>query len=106
MSQIDLRPFLADPSALPKATTLLREAGIRALLLHLKAGDEIPEHQASGAITVQCLQGEVSFSVAGSKIPLSPGVLIGVPPGSPHSLAAGQESLLLVTMSEPAPANS
>lgn len=103
MSQIDLRPHLLNPSALPKATTLFREGGLRMVLLHLKAGDRIPEHQAPGPISVHCLQGEPSFSVSGDEFLLSPGLVITVPAAAPHALSAPKDSLLLVTMAEPAP---
>jgi len=102
MNQIDLRPFVDDPSALPKATTLLRESGQRILLLHLKSGEQIPEHQTSGAITVHCLKGQVTFSARTETVELSPGLLISLGPGSPHSLLANQESVLLVSVSEQA----
>ncbi len=100
MNQTDLRPFLSDPAALPRSTTLLRESGLRILLLHVKDTEGIPEHHTAGAISVQCLKGEVNFFVGGEESQLTPGLLISVPPGSPHSLVARQESLLLVTISE------
>ena len=61
MNQTDLHPFLSDPAALPRSTTLLRESGLRILLLHVKDTEGIPEHHTAGAISVQCLQGEVNF---------------------------------------------
>jgi quercetin dioxygenase-like cupin family protein len=106
MKQLDLRPFLADGSPQPKAATLLRESGLRVLLLHLEDGEEIPEHQTSGAITVHCLKGNVSFVAGAEKLDLNSGVLVSLPPGSPHSLVANGTSVLLVTVSEQLPARS
>ncbi len=101
MNPTDLNAFLADPSALPRSTTILRENGLRCLVLHLKAGEQIPEHQARGAISVHCLQGEVRFSAGEEKVELRAGLLITLASGLPHALVAQQESVLLVTMSEP-----
>lgn len=100
MNQTDLRPFLSDPAALPRTTTVLRENGLRVVLFHLKAGEEIPEHQTRGAITVHCLKGEAVFRNAAESIELTDALLISLPPGSPHSVAARQDTLLLVTVSE------
>ena len=103
MNQTELSPFLADPGPLPKSQTLLRESGLRVMLLHLKSGERIPEHHAPGAITVHCLQGEVDFFVAGAKVELRAGTLIGVEPKAQHRLNAHQESLVLVTLWEQVP---
>lgn len=101
MNRSALRPFLADPSVLPRSTTLLRENGLRCLLLHLKSGEEIPEHSAPGAISVHCLQGHVLFSEGEATAELHPGELLTVPANAPHALQAREESLLLVTLSQP-----
>ncbi len=87
-------------NALPRSTTLLRESGLRTLLLRLKSGERIPEHQTRGAITVLCWKGQVSFSTREDAVELTPGLLIGLAPGAPHSLVAQQDSLLIVTVSE------
>ena len=101
MTQVNLQEFLRDTSGLGRTTTLSRERGLRAILLHLKADEEIPEHQTRGAITVQCLKGEVIFSSGDEHVELGQASLIGLAPGRPHSVAAQQDTLLLVTISEP-----
>jgi quercetin dioxygenase-like cupin family protein len=104
MTQADLQEFLNKPAAaLPRTTTLFREAGLRGLLLHLNAGERIPEHQTRGAIMVQCLAGKGAFLIAGDRVELRQGLLISVPPAVSHSvMAAGDEHLLLlVAVSEP-----
>jgi quercetin dioxygenase-like cupin family protein len=99
MKQADLRSFAPDTSAPPRSTTLFQESALRTLLLHLKSGERIPEHQTRGAITVQCLQGQVSFSSGEETVELTAGLLIGLPPAAPHSVLARQDSLLIVTAS-------
>jgi quercetin dioxygenase-like cupin family protein len=99
MNHCDLNALLA--SALPRSATILRENGLRCLMLHLNAGEEIPSHRARGAITVHCLRGEVRFCAGEEEFLLRAGLLISLSQDSPHSLSALQESVLLVTMSEP-----
>jgi quercetin dioxygenase-like cupin family protein len=102
MRQLDLQEHLANKASLPRTTTLFREAGIRALLLHLKPGEAIPEHQTRGPISVHCLAGEGSFFVSDNRVSLRPGVLISLPGSFQHSVEAGERDdlLLLVHISE------
>lgn len=102
MNQADLRPFLSDSASLPRSTTLLREGGLHVILLHLKSGEQIPEHHANGAISVHCVQGEVSFSAGEENVELAAGMLISLAAKRPHSLVARQNSLVLVSRTEPA----
>ena len=101
MNQTDLQSLINDTTELPRRTTLLREDGLRTVLLHLKAGEQIPEHQTRGAITVQCLKGQALFLRGEEAIQLTPALVISVPPGKLHSVSAPEDTLLLVTISEP-----
>lgn len=103
ITQTDLQPFISDSAGLGRTTTLSRENGLRTLLLHLNAGEEIPEHRTRGAITVYCVKGQASFVSRDERMELSPALLISLAPDVPHSLIAKQETLLLVTISEPVP---
>ena len=96
--------FLEQRSALPRTTTLFRESGLRTLLLHLKAGERIPEHQTRGAILVHCLAGQGAFFTADERVELRPGVLISLPGLVLHSVIAaeGEDILVLVAVSEAA----
>jgi quercetin dioxygenase-like cupin family protein len=100
MTQTDVQPFVSDSAGLPRTTTLSRENGLRTLLLHLKAGEQIPEHQTRGAITVYCLKGQATFVSGDERAELSPALLISLAPEMPHSVVAQQDTLLLVTVSE------
>jgi quercetin dioxygenase-like cupin family protein len=68
--------------------------------LHLKAGEQIPEHQTPGARTVHCLKGEAIFLSGDERAELRPTLMIGLTPGRPHSVVAQQDTLLLVTVSQ------
>jgi quercetin dioxygenase-like cupin family protein len=100
MNHTDLQACLGDTAGLARTTTLFRENGLRTLLLHLKAGEHIPEHQTRGAITVHCLQGEATFSGGNEHVALKPAALISLPPAQAHSVTAEQETVLLVTLWE------
>lgn len=97
MNPIQLSAGLAD---LPRSTTIFRQDGLRGLLLYLKADEAIPEHHTRGAISVQCLQGDVRFSTGGEACDLQAGLLLSLAAGAPHALQARQDSLLLVTIAE------
>jgi quercetin dioxygenase-like cupin family protein len=106
MTWADLENICANTAAFPRTTPLFREAGLRTLLLHLKAGENIPEHQTRGALLVHCLAGRGVFAAGDERTELRPGILISVPPSAPHSVtaAADDELLLLVAISEAVPA--
>ena len=102
MTPADLTDFLSNQGGLPRTTTLFRQPGLRTLLLHLNAGERIPEHQTRGAIVVHCLGGKGGFFVGADRAELRPGSLLSVPPDAAHSVAAAEDEqlLLLVTVSE------
>lgn len=100
MNQAELATYTSDFGLLSRTTQLVREAGMRAFLLHLHASEEMPEHQVKGPITVQCLQGTVLFSTNEESVELISGSIISLPGGVPHRLVARTASLLLVTVRE------
>ncbi|HEY4087953.1 MAG TPA: cupin domain-containing protein, partial [Bryobacteraceae bacterium] len=96
MTSADLENLRANTVAFPRTTPLFRETGLRTLLLHLKPGENIPEHQTRGALLVHCLAGRGAFAEGEGRTDLRPGILISVPPSEPHSVtAAADEELLL-----------
>lgn len=106
MNQADLHSLLNSKIALPRATALLRERGLRAVLFHLKAGEELPEHQTRGAIAIQCLNGLSMLLAGDERVEVTPALLISLAPGVPHTLIAREDTVLLVTISEQIPAQS
>lgn len=79
-------------------TTLAKAATFELIRLVLPAGKEIPSHKARGEITVQCLEGRVSFSCYGQVRELSPGDLLYLAAGELHALKAIEHSALLITL--------
>ena len=81
-----------------KTTTLAKTANLELIRLVLPAGKEIPTHQASGEITVQCLEGRVAFTAEGKTQELTTGHLLLLAAGEPHAVKGIEDSSLLVTI--------
>lgn len=84
------------------ARTLHKAAGMRLVLNVMKAGTEIKPHQASGPITVQCLEGHIHFSTAESTVNLRPGDMLTLDAHIRHSVEAIEEAAFLLTIAMPA----
>lgn len=81
-----------------KTTTLVKSDHLELIRLVLPAGKEIPMHQAHGEITVQCLEGRISFTAESKTQELMPGQLLYLRTGEPHALKAIEDSSVLVTI--------
>ena len=81
-----------------KTTTLVKTDDLELIRLVLPAGKEIPSHKAPGAITVQCLEGRVNFTLAEKTQELVPGQLLYLAARDPHAVSAIENSSLLVTL--------
>ena len=81
-----------------KTTTLVKTDDLELIRLVLPAGKEIPMHQAHGEITVQCLEGRVTFTAESKMHELTPGQLLYLVAGEPHALKAIEDSSVLVTL--------
>ncbi len=63
----------------------------------LPAGKAIPMHNVPGEITVQCVEGRVTFNARGKSHDIKAGHLLFLSAGEPHSVTAIEDSTLLVT---------
>ena len=79
-------------------TTLVKAASFELIRLVLPSGKEIPPHKTRGEITVQCLEGRVSFSCRGETRDLRPGDLLYLAADEIHALKAVEHTCLLVTL--------
>ena len=80
------------------AETMVKEPGLRVVLIALKAGGRLPKHRARASITVQAVEGTVRLTVEGSTIELTEGSLVAVAAGVPHDLETVAPGAVLVTM--------
>jgi len=89
----------AIPAAASK--TLLKAAGLELIRLVIPAGKEIPPHRAAGEITVQCIEGHVSFTHDDHVLDLHAGDLVYLCPRETHAIKGVTDSSVLVTRLRP-----
>ncbi len=71
--------------------------GMQVFFLYIRAKGHVPPHKVTGAITVQTIIGEATFTVEGRTISLPQGSIVSLAPDVPHELDAQADSVLLVT---------
>jgi quercetin dioxygenase-like cupin family protein len=94
---IDICP-LGAPLAQARTTTLVKTETLEIIRLVVPAGKEIPTHRAPGEITVQCLEGRVTFTAGGDSREFAAGRLLYLASEVPHSLHGLVDASLLVTI--------
>lgn len=94
---IDIRPLGAHLRE-TLSSTLVRADHLEVFRLVLPAGKVAPDHKASGAITIQCLEGAVEFVVRGRTQVLRAGTMVYLSDAEPHAVKAVEDSSLLVTI--------
>lgn len=94
---IDVRPLGAKLRT-TASSTLVRANHLEVLRLILAAGKAAPDHKASGAITIQCLEGSVEFEAYGRTQIMRQGCMVYLSDAEPHSVKALEDSSLLVTI--------
>jgi quercetin dioxygenase-like cupin family protein len=80
------------------AETLMKEPGLRLVLIALKDRGHMHDHRAHASITVQVVEGMVRFEVDGRTIELTPGLVLAVDADVPHHLTAVGVSAVLLTI--------
>lgn len=94
---VDIHP-LREKLKQAVTTTLVKTDQLEVIRLILPAGKEIPAHQVPGEITVQCLEGSVSFTAQGQTKLLQAGQLLYLAGSEPHSLKGVEDASVLVAI--------
>src|SRR5581483_1790794 len=94
---IDIRP-LAEALTRSITTTLVKTDGLEILRYVVPAGKEWHGHQVSGEITVQCLEGRITFTAGGAARELAAGQMLYLAGNEPHSLRGLEDASVLVTI--------
>lgn len=94
---IDIRP-LGSSLAQAKTTTLVKTKTLEIIRLVIPSGKAIPEHKAHGEITMQCLEGRVSFTAGNTTRELQAGQLLYLADEESHSLDGIVDASVLVTI--------
>ncbi len=84
--------------ATAQTTTLVKNNQLEVIRLVLRAGKEIPSHQVTGPITVQCLEGRIEFEADGKRRELAAGDFLHLAGQQPHALLALTNAAVLVTI--------
>jgi quercetin dioxygenase-like cupin family protein len=80
------------------AETVAKQSGLRLVLVALRSGGRLDQHHADAPIVVHCLEGLVRFDVAGQSHELTPGHVLVIAAGLPHSAHATEQSAFLLTI--------
>ncbi len=94
---IDVCPIGAAPG-LAKTAALIKTAAFDVYQRVLPRGQELPPHSVRGEAIIFCLDGDVVFSVDGSRRELKSGQLLYLKSGQAHSAVAVDDTSLLVTV--------
>ena len=94
---IDVRPLGAKLRQ-TSSSTLVRADHLELFRMVLPAGKSAREHKASGAITIQCLEGTVALDAHGRTQELRAGDMVYLADAEPHAVKALEDSSLLVTV--------
>lgn len=80
-----------------------RDERLNVTVFGFDAGEGLTEHQAAQAAVVQVLVGRLSFTADGERFDAGPGFWLHMSPGTPHSLAAVEPTVMLLTLIRPDP---
>lgn len=78
--------------------TLVRAEHLEVFRMALPAGKATPMHRAAGAITIQCLAGQVELEAHGQQQLLRPGLMVYLADAEPHAVRALEDAVLLITV--------
>jgi len=80
------------------ARALARANDLRVMLMVLKAGAHIKEHEAQETVAIQLLSGQVRFKLASREVELHTGQLLLLEAGLRHDVRALQDSAFTLTL--------
>jgi len=94
---IDVRPL---GTALIENITraLIKIQNLEVIHMIMPAGKEIAEHKMNGNITVQCLEGQITFTAGGKTQELHQGHILYLNGGESHALKSIKNSAVLLTI--------
>ena len=79
--------------------TLAKNGRFRLVLTAMADGNVIGTHQADSPMTLQVVQGALTFRTDGKEYRLSAGQVLFFGPGEAHDIRATEDSALLLTLS-------
>lgn len=83
------------------ALTLAKYADLRIVYMLMKAGTRLPQHHATGRISVQTVTGHVRLHLSERTVELPAGHLLALEQEVQHDVEAIEESTILLTLAWP-----
>ena len=80
------------------ALTVFKSNGMRIVLIALHKGAQMDTHTADGMISVQVLEGKMSFTTGERSIEMGKGQMLAMHKGVPHQVLAMEETIFLLTL--------
>jgi len=81
--------------------TLIKYPDYRIVLIALRSGARMPEHQAAGRVSVQTISGRIRIHVAANEFDMPAGQLLVLDRSVPHDVDALEDSAFLLTIAWP-----
>jgi quercetin dioxygenase-like cupin family protein len=101
----DLLALLADLKREPtwhtsrrNSVTLLKQDGLRVVLVALQDAEELAPHRTDSPISIQGLEGHVTVRLGDREHAVGRGQLLSLRPGLAHAVRAQSESAFLLTL--------
>ena len=91
----------AEDSAQPGTRAIVKTDRFEAIRLVLRRGESIPSHEVASEITIHCLDGAVSVSLADQRLALRAGQWVYFDENSVHGINAEADAVLLMTIMLP-----
>lgn len=88
------------------ARTLAKCADLRLVLIALRAGARIPEHETRGRLALQTVVGHVRIHASGRAVDLPAGRMLMLEQHVPHDVEAVTDSGVLLTLAWPGDATA
>ena len=95
---VHLGPMESEALAGAKTAAIVKTAAFEAVRMVVPAGKEIPSHEVSGHITLQCIEGRIQVGLETGALELCPGDWVYLEGGVPHSVRGVEDSSLLLTV--------
>ncbi len=83
------------------AITIFKTNSLRLVLVGMHQGAEMKTHTAPGIITLQVLEGKILFTTEEQTVEMGERQMLALHTGIPHSVAAIEESVFLLTLAIP-----
>ena len=80
------------------AQTLVKNESLRIVLIDMRLGARLEEHQTPSRISIHVLTGKVAVSIPGSSYRLAAGRLLALDESIPHDVEALEPSTFLLTI--------